>query len=126
MSETEIRKEKLSGVSKARVQKRVKQGQYYIETKKVVIKDNSTRQAQKGQETPRKVETGRGRDPVTGQKRAKEEKPKLQGISTKRLRSENSTPPADLRTRKKTGTEGLTFTRGRFFDEDRRGKPRLP
>ncbi|KAG5889975.1 hypothetical protein JTB14_020263 [Gonioctena quinquepunctata] len=79
------RKAKLHGVLKAEVQNREKQGPDNIEPKKAVIRDNFTRQAQKSQ--PRGSYRG---DPTKRQKREEGEKPKPQGISTKRLSSGNS------------------------------------
>lgn len=47
MSDEEVRSTRLSGVSKAKVQKLVKQSQDYIKTKSVVSKDNFTRHTQR-------------------------------------------------------------------------------
>ncbi|KAG5874433.1 hypothetical protein JTB14_005005 [Gonioctena quinquepunctata] len=63
-----------------------------------------------GHQTTEVKKLGLSRDPAKGQKRAKEGKPKLEGFSTRRLGSDNIAPPGDLWARKKTKTDGLTFT----------------
>lgn len=82
MSNEEIRMARLSGVSKARVHKLMKQGQDYFQAKRTVIKDNFTNHMQRNQETTNQAslsttdkktqgseKTTKGKEAITAQKR---------------------------------------------------------
>ncbi|KAG5871977.1 hypothetical protein JTB14_003102 [Gonioctena quinquepunctata] len=103
MSEIEIRKAKLSGVPSAEA---VEQGQDYIEAEKVVIKDTFTRQAQKGQKTPRKT--------LSKQKPSQVPKGKSQNFKVS---------PQKAEVRQQHATRRSSYLhRCRFLFEDHRGE----
>ncbi|XP_072380719.1 uncharacterized protein [Diabrotica undecimpunctata] len=99
MTDEEIRAAKLSGVSKAKISRLVKQGQDYVQAKRAVIKANFIKATERAKEMQSK--------PIKAMTKVIQTQ-KIDG--PKRLRSDGSTPPESQRKGKRPRTEGVTFS----------------